>query len=380
MLKKILTIFIAVLIVANIAVLVTGHTYIYKALVYQQPGIDDLELFKTRKVTASENPIDLNVSSTANQKELSQKLTNTLSELESVAFLVWKDDSIIHEQYWDGYSATSSTNPFSSAKSIVGLAIGIAIDKGFIKSLNQPVGDFVEAFKAEGLNTIKIVDVLRMASGTSWEESYSTPFNHTTAAYYGTDLEGLITSLHLDKKAGTEYRYKSGDTQLLQLVLKNASGMPLSDFVSKYVWQPIGASENAFWSLDKKDGNEKAYCCMYSNARDFAKLGIMTMCGGEINGNQVVSQEYLEKALSPINLPDVDGNIVDYYGYQWWLTKLQGMNVFYTRGILGQYIFCIPELNMVVVRLGHKRSEIKVNNHPQDVVVYLEECIKTFSK
>ena len=138
--KRILYIVLIVLVLANVAVWVTDTTYIYKALVYQQPNIDDLDIFEHNSVVNSGAKEPWNISATKNSVKLSDTLRNTLEKYETVAFFVAKNDSIQYEEYWDGYDENSSSNSFSVAKSIISILVGIAIDEGKISSENDAVG------------------------------------------------------------------------------------------------------------------------------------------------------------------------------------------------------------------------------------------------
>jgi len=311
-----------------------------------------------------------------NQTPLSETLKNELEELKTVAFLVVKNDSIIYEQYQEGYSDSSLSNSFSMAKSIVGVLAGIALEEGKIK-IDQPVSDFLPEFRKGDKGKITIRHLLTMSSGLNWWETYISPISHTTEAYYGTDLPKLINKLKVEKEPGTEFRYNSGDPQILSFVLEAATGKKLSDYASEKLWQPIGAVHDALWNLDKEDGKEKAYCCFYSNARDFARLGKLYLNKGSWNDRQVVPEHYVERSVSPIGLNNTDGKPVDYYGYLWWLLPDSKYPVFYARGILGQFIIVIPEKRLIIVRLGHKQGK-KINNHPQEVYIYVDEVLATF--
>jgi len=121
---------------------------------------------------------------------------------------------------------------------------------------------------------------------------------------------------------------------------------------------------------------EKAYCCFNTNVRDFARLGQLILNKGMWNGNRIISEEYINEATTPKkNLLDkATGDIVDFYGFQWWIINYKGIQIPYMRGILGQYIFVIPDKNAVVVRLGHTRSKEIINHHPKDVYDYLEDA------
>lgn len=137
----------------------------------------------------------------------------------------------------------------------------------------------------------------------------------------------------------------------------------------------MGANKDAYWSLDHEGGVEKGYCCFNSNARDFARFGALYLHDGNWKGTQLVSKDYVHQSIVPANLIDDNGAKNNKYGYSWWLLNYKNHNIFYMRGILGQYVFVIPDKNMVVVRLGHKRDKVKVNDHPKDVYVFLDAAL-----
>lgn len=348
-------------------------TYIYKALAYNFAGIDDNKIFEQHQIEAPAAPQPWPLSHKYNQLPLNKKLDELHEELESVAFLVIKDDSILHEQYWKGYSDASLSNSFSMAKSMVSALVGVAIKEGKIKSVEQPVGDFLPAFQKGDKAKIRIKDLLRMSSGLNWEESYINPLSMTTEAYYGTDLKRIINRLKAVAAPGQKWSYKSGDTQVLGFVLQAATGKSLSDYAEEKLWKPMGAVHDAEWSVDRPDGIEKAYCCFFSNARDFARLGRLYLNDGIWNGDTLVPPAYVKASLTPNGLVKAEGGgKVDFYGYQWWLMPdYNGQDVFYARGILGQYVIAIPEKNIIMVRLGKERGE-RIHNHPSEVFAMID--------
>lgn len=212
-----------------------------------------------------------------------------------------------------------------------------------------------------------------MSSGLSWDESYSSLFSLTTKGYYGNNLPQLVLNQTAVKEPGKLFEYRSGDTQLLSLIIEKATGKTLSDYASEKIWTKVGAEHDALWCLDRKDGVEKAFCCFNTNARDFARFGQLVLNGGKWNGEQIVPANYLNEALAPATYlfdPETKKN-VDFYGYQWWIINIDGKKVWYARGLLGQYIFVIPDLNAVVVRLGHVRNNNRIDGTPEDVHKYI---------
>ena len=371
-LKTILTI----VIIISVAWIFTPY-YLRQALTHLYPGIDDYKIFNNRVVKASSTPIPWAKATNYNSKELSSTLRDTLEHYESIAYLIIQNDSVLFEKYWEGYGTDSYSNSFSAAKSIVSLLIGAAIDEGKIKSVDEPAYKYLPHLNEGKSRELTIRNLLTMSSGSNWDESYTSPMSMTTQAYYGNDLQALAEEMHVVDEPGKYFSYKSGDTQLLSLIVKNATGKALGDYATEKLWEPMGAEHDALWCLDKKDGLEKAYCCFNSNARDFARFGKLILNHGKFNGKQVISEEYITKATTPArDLLDDDGKPLDFYGYQWWLVKLNGKYIPYMRGILGQYIFAIPEKNAIIVRLGHTRSKSYIDHHPSDVITYLEEGIK----
>lgn len=367
--KRFWVFFGSILLFINILILSTGHQYLYKAVWYNLPGIEDYQIFENRKIPKSTHPQKWPISSKYNQIQLTELLSGVLEELETVAFLVIKDDSILVEHYWDEYSDSSKSNSFSMAKSYVSTLIGFALTDGVIESIEDPIEKYISEFKNDPKGKIKIREILQMSSGLNWDESYSGPFSITTKAYYGTNIRPLITGLEVLEKPGQRFNYLSGDTQLLAWVLEEATGKSISRYMWEKMWQPMGYQQDALWCLDDIKGVEKAYCCINSNARDFARIIKLYLQKGKWNGKQLLDSVYTVRAISKNNY--TEDNFGD-YGFQWWR---MGDSVFYARGILGQYAIGIPSENTIIVRLGHKRGE-KIGVHPEEVYIFVEEILK----
>lgn len=364
---------LAVLVVLAIYLALPQNHFIIRALIYQHVNIDDYTLFHNRTVKKGiEQPWA--VSTSYNTYNLSEDQLKYFDQFKTVAYLVIKDTAILSETYWDGYGQNSISNSFSMAKSIVSLLVGCAVQDGFIKSIDEPIGNYLPEFKEGDKGKVTIKHLLTMSSGLSWDESYSSLFSLTTKGYYGKDLPILVLNQEAIKEPGKLFEYRSGDTQLLSLIVEKATGKHLADYASERIWSKIGAENDALWCLDRKDGVEKAFCCFNSNARDFARFGQLILNNGQWNGEQIISSDYLKESFTPADylIDSESGKPCNFYGYQWWMINFDGYDVIYARGILGQYIFAIPELNAVIVRLGHIRNNSKVNGHPEDVHMYLK--------
>ncbi len=349
-----LSIFICIPIIFHLL----DFNHIYKALMYNFVGIDDHELFYSRNIKKSPNPDQWEYAENYNKKEISTKFQKFSDSLQTTSFLVIKDKKIVLEHYYGGYSDTSHTNSFSMAKSYISALIGFALQDGKIKSLDQPVSDFLNSFKTDGKEKITIKHVLMMSSGLSWDESYAGPFSITTKAYYGNNLKKIIEEEKAIETPGIEFKYLSGNTQVLALILEEATGKRVADYASEKLSGPLGHEQDAFWSLDRENGTEKAYCCISTNARDFARIGQLYLDSGKWNNRQLLDKDFILESLKPNELrhPETKKPL-DFYGYHWWLIPEYNQGIFYARGILGQYIIGIPEKNIVIVRLGHDRGE-----------------------
>ena len=324
-------------------------------------------------------PKEWAVSKLNNSKKLSPENEKEFKDMQTIAYLVIKDDSIIHEQYWDGFGENSITNSFSMAKTFVSILVGAAIDEGKIKSVDEPVGDFLPEFKEGDNAKLKIKDLLTMSSGINFDEDYVNPFAYPAAAYYGSDLKKLTYKYKVTEEPEKTFKYLSGNSELLGFIIEKATGKKLGDYMSEKIWKQIGTKNKAYWSLDHEDGMEKAYCCFNANARDFARLGKLYLDSGKCDGKQLISVDYVLNSIKPADLLDEDGNKNNKYGYAWWLIpNYKGHNIFYARGILGQYIVCIPDKKMIVVRLGKKREKRKDNNHPTDLYFYLDAALDMY--
>jgi len=357
-----------------IAIYAVTPNYVFKALIHQHPSIDDLELFAARTVKAG-NPTPWPVAPEAASNNLPEHHLPNFERYQTIAFVVVKDNAIFFEQYWDGYNDNSLTNTFSMAKSVVAMLTGCALDDGHIKSLDQPVRDFVPEYPAsDSFTPLTLRHLLTMSAGIDHDESYASLFSKTTEAYYGKNLITSAINMPQTKKPGEEFDYQSGATLLLSIAISRAVGKPLADYFSEKIWIPIGAEHDAFWSLDHTGGLEKAYCCIYSNARDYARLGQLLNNKGQWNGKQIIGEQFIKEMVTPNPLLTqyFDGQPNKVYGYQLWLTNFRGYEVQALRGILGQYILAVPGLNAVIVRLGKKADNQYTPDHFRaDVLVWL---------
>ncbi|MCD8029269.1 MAG: beta-lactamase family protein [Bacteroides sp.] len=377
--KKITCIILAlVLLLFVVWFFLPSNYYLRQALKHGDSKIDDYTFFENRVVKAA-SPRPWDIAPDYNEYQIPEKYLPVFEDLSTVAYIIIKDTTILFEKYWDGYYQESLSGSFSVAKSIVSLAIGCALDEGLIKSTDQPVADFFPQFTGYGGKTLTLHHLLTMSVGFDFDETYGSIFSPATKLYYGNNLVKQTFDLKEKEEPGVYFEYQSVVTQLLSFILEEVTGEPISSYVSRKLWTPMHAEEDALWSLDKKEGVEKAFCCYNTNVRDFARFGQLLLNKGQWEGKQLVSSSYLEKALrldtTLINKTYNDRN--EQYGYQFWKLIYEGLEVNYMRGVLGQYVFAIPEKNAVVVRLGHKRIESFTPQHyPEDVDTWLGTALE----
>jgi len=347
--------------------------------------IDDSRFFYNRTVSA-DKPFEIPLGYNYNDSIINDSLDFVLEKSKSIAFLVVQKDSVRFEKYWGFGGSSSSTNSFSMAKSIVSLLVGCAIDRGFISSVNQSIFDFLPELKPFNGEDVKIKHLLEMSSGLDWLENYKKPISVTAKSYYGSNLEKLILNRRFISSPGKIHDYKSGDTQILGVLLERATGVSVSSFASSVLWSKIGAKHDAFWTLDYNGGIEKTFCCFNSNARDFSKLGLLVLNRGSVFGKTVVSEDYVDWISSPPLLLDVDGSdgeLVDFYANGWWVANVCEKDIIYARGFNGQYVVVVPDLDLVFVRLGlfedEKSSENNDYSLTDNLSFFIEQVIKEFS-
>ena len=349
---------LALVVVLNVAIIVTGRYYIYKGIAYTyfrghiRPTIYDIDVFNNRKVESGV------AQPWAEHKDLgklaiSQEERGLLERLNTASFLVAYKDEIIFEEYWGEHGVNVLGNSFSMAKSVISILVGVAIDEGKIKSLDEPVANYLPEFDDEKKN-ITIRQVLTMCTGLSWSESYVSPFCDVAELYYDTDDRDLSCNRRtIEEEPGKFWRYKSGDTQVLMYVLMAATGQSISEYASEKLWKRMGAESDAWWSLtDDEKSAEKSFCCLYATSRDFLRLGKLVNNLGNWNGEQLVSEQYMKEFCSLAPLQKSNGKPNNLYGYQYWIYSGLPYQVTYFRGMSGKYIISVPEKNLVIVRTG----------------------------
>lgn len=372
---------------------ISGWDMVYRNLRYGTTRIDDFTHYPGRELSASENPFQFEDATTQTgfpvivpygEEELT--LDNFLESSDTIAFLVLKDGELRYEQYFQGHTHSSLSQAFSASKSITSILIGTAIDDVYIESVDQVVTNFVPELAGNGFDQVPIEDLLYMRSGIAYVEN-DIPFGIHVLFNYTLHLEDAILDLKMRKEYTKEFIYKTGDNALLGLILDRALGdKTITQYTQERLWTPLGMENDGVWTLDHEgDGLEKTWCCLAASARDFAKLGQLYLNRGMWNGQQIVSEEWVEQSTSfgafdsstwPRRFVDMG---LEGYGYQWWLVSEEAGD-FFAWGKDGQFIYVNPTSDVVIVRLGWSMGKPGSGNLGAEdwvsIFTYLAEEVK----
>lgn len=338
-------------------------------------SIDDYKFFDNVEIKKSSSPFEWPKHKLYNQIGSSKTLDSVHKKNETVAFLVIKNDSIIKEDYFLGYDENSMTNSFSMSKSIISFLFLKSIEEGTIPSLNSKLTDYFPAFNENNGSNVTLSDLSTMSSGLEWEENYKDLMGITAQAYVTKDLNKLMMSSKFSGISGDKFKYLSGNTQLLAMAIEKANNSTIQELTYRWLWNPMGAKNDAIWMIDSKEKNmTKAYCCLSSNAKDFAKVGLVYKNFGKINEQNLIDSSFISMSIKP----RFNSNPI--YGYGIWIGKQNNIDFFSLRGHQGQYVIVIPKENAIIVRLGKRKSRgSDLNNHPSDFNLYITESLNILS-
>lgn len=255
----------------------------------------------------------------------------------------------------------------SVTKSYTSICIGIAIDKGFIKSVHESIFDYLpdyQQYKVDGKEKITIKHLLTMTSGLQWDEWHaplSSPENDQIGIWFSDEGPiDFILERPLIYEPGTHFTYSGGNMEVLGEILENATGMKIDKFSEKYMFEPLGINSFDWW-LVLSSGEIHAAGGLKLTPRDMLKVGVTFLNEGIWNGTRIVSEEWVSKSAETyagnmgIRIPGEDIGKVG-YAYTWWTEEIQHrgekINMFSANGWGGQKIIVIPELNTAIVFTG----------------------------
>lgn len=368
--------------------------YITRAYKHRKFELKDLDKLDYTRLSPASTPFYFTYNLDS-KPALKAFLDTTLENTFTYSFLVIKNDSIIYEKYFDGLNEKTKQPSFSVAKSFVGTLMQMAVEDGFIKSLQEPITNYLPylAKNDDRFNQITIQHVMNMATGIKSSENYSNPFSDVLHLGFTKNITNQLKKIKIESNPG-KFDYKSVNTQLLAAIIEASTQQKLQDYFHKKLWQPLGMENEATWNIDsKKNSTLRAFCCLNATTKDFAKLGKLYLQKGYYNGKQLISKAYVLNTTNPDSMLANDG-----YKNQWWAkqpyvyftdsakaikfletnTNTQyhkkieykdksyfavkdNLAPFYAEGILEQFVFVNPRTNTIVVRMGHYWNHKKYN-------------------
>jgi len=338
----------------------TSSCHVGRFVIFNFADVNDFKKFP--QVTVSKDPeyqftfkssdSPLNIDEYLLPDGLSEKsvtLAEYHKETKTTAFLIIRNDTVLYENYFGGDEQKILTS-FSVSKSYIGALIGIAVDEGKIRDVNEPITNYLNYWEGyERFSKITIAHLLDMKSGFKYEEGYYNPFGDVAKYYYGRHLERYIRKIEIVKEPGTEFDYVSVNTFILSLILEKATGMPTEQYLEQKIWKPLGMEFDASMNKDRKKGVVKAFAGLNARLRDYAKMGRLYLHFGKWEGNQIISRQWVERLRTA--RPE-DGKRLTYRD-QWYIGEYGD---FAAIGFMGQYIYVFPDKNLIIVRTG-KKSE-----------------------
>jgi CubicO group peptidase (beta-lactamase class C family) len=340
------------------AYLSTSRSTVARALVWRDADVMDYRRFPARPIPRGRKTF--RYPTAARERRFGalaipgvgeRDLYDFLLQTQTTAFLIVHKDRLVFERYLNGSGRTSIQTSFSVAKSFVSAMVGAAIEQGHIKSVDDRVTKYIPELAArdERFRRIRLRHLLTMSSGLRYQEE-GLPWSDDAKTYYGTNLRALaIRESQIVQRPGKVFHYNNYNPLLLGIVLERATGMPVSSYLSKTIWQPLGMQWDGTWSLDSQgSGFEKMESGINARALDFAKLGSLYLHRGRWLGERVIPSSWVEATTRVESTTDASKD----YGYFWWTDRRKGESYFSARGNRGQFVFVFPERDLVIARFG----------------------------
>lgn len=367
-LKKTTYILLGILLASFISLLITQSTII-KIIWYQKPDIQTYKIFPQNTIEPSDAPFhfirsiaqrnDLDTLQVYDSKHQLVSLSSYLKTVKAKVFMVIRNDTILYEKYTDGYTKKTLMPTFSISKSLMSLMIGIALNDGAIKSLNDNITQYIPELKNnKAFENITIENVLNMQSGLSYKELgngfLSALFSDEGKYYYTHDVKKELRQLTKDTLPGTQWKYKSIDPLLLAWVLEEATGKKIAHYFEQKVWKNIGTEHQASWGLDHANGLANTASKFQTTAIDLAKIGRLYLKKGVYNNNLILPEDWITRSTSIGDSKPLTSKYwqKSTYHYLWWLPQQGDKGDYAAQGMGGQILYIDPKTNTIIVQLA----------------------------
>lgn len=333
-------------------------------------SVVDYKVFKEGKLKASSKPFffanDLKEELVINIFNTKLRQINRIEDLEQFlertntnSFIVIRNDKILFEKYYNGFSRDSIATSFSVAKSFLSVLIGMAIKDGYLGGVDEPIVKYLPELidKDARFRDITIRNLMTMTSGLRYEEGGE--HNDDEITYYHPDLrEVALAEATIQENSGDHFLYNNYNPLLLGIILEQAIGKSISEYVQEKIWEPLGMEYEASWSRDE-NGFEKMESGINARSIDFAKLGRLMLNKGTWNNSELLPPDWVEKSTQAFGIDSdyfSEGAFFQnggYYSMFWWgIKRPSGKNDFFGLGNKGQYLYICPENNIIIIRNG----------------------------
>lgn len=376
--KKVKQLVFGILII-SIGLIVFTENYFGRLIRWNIPDVYDYKKFPSVEISNAKTvfkyhknpkPEIISEMKFKNNEGALKSLNQVIDESKTNALIIIQNDTIIYEKYFNERNRESLCKAFSTTKSILSLLIGIAIEEGYIKNVNEPLKNYIDDFKNKALGEITIEQCLNQTSGIKFDNRMSF-YSDKPKFYYTINVRELIKNIELENKPGTKWHNAEYNVLLLGAVLENATKVSISEYLQENIWKSLGMEYNATFSVDsKKYKFEHTGDGLNARAVDYAKIGSLMLKNGYWNGRQIVPSDWIKKSTSLEGSSITDWNDLN-YKYLWWLNRETGD--YQAVGHFGQYIFISPKSNIVMVRFGEKKGDISWWN---DIFPKIEDVLK----
>ena len=283
-------------------------------------------------------------------------LARWIDETWTTGLIVIRDGQITCEEYYRGNSETTKTISWSMAKSFVSALVGIALAEGKIATIRDPVSHYVPQLAGSGYDGVAIKDVLQMSSGVKFDEDYAAFFSDINrmgrAMAFDSSIDEFVTSLQPERPPGTLLHYVSMDTQVLGMVLREATGETIRAYTESRLWQKLGMEADGYWLVDGQ-GMELVFGGLNAVLRDYARFGQLYLQEGTWDGEEIVPRNWIRASVrpdAPHLMPGTDLADSDFgYGYQWWIPPAPEGD-YMAIVIYNQYIYVHPGHRVVIAK------------------------------
>ncbi len=358
------------------ALTATDTSLMARGIIWGTAKTDDWKRYPSRRIAASQEPLFFGTDNPDWLQEMAisdKPLATWFEETNTTAFLILQGGKLVYEGYFNGSGREATQTSMSVAKSFASTLVGIAIEEGFIGSLDDPITVYLPelAHKDARFEAITIRHLITMSSGIHFtRDDPDRLFSDDFITYSSPDLRAAVLNMEIDEAPGRRFHYNDYNPILIGLVLEQATGMTVSEYFETRLWQPMGAEADGSWDLDgQASGLEKMFVGVNGRAIDFAKLGWLFLNEGRNGEKQVVAKAWVEEAtrLDTSRDPAAD------YQYYWWLDIKR--QAYYAEGNFCQFIYVYPKADLVLVRHGNDCGGIYWTGLLGEIAQWIDERV-----